>query len=106
MKQQQQWRTDQLEEMLSSRSSPRLPAYIRLAHPDGVDAEVREMAMLARHLQTSPALRPAPAFAQRLEQRVVAHSISYTQTKAARNTWRWLFGEGSTLHIRLALAAL
>lgn len=107
MKQQQQWRTDQLEEMLSSRSNPHLPAYIRLAHPDGVDTEVREMAMLARHLQTSLALRPAPAFAQRLEQRVLAHSISHTQTKAVRNKRRWLFGGGSAPHIRLlAFAAL
>jgi hypothetical protein len=106
MNQQQQWRTDQLEEMLSSRSSLRLPAYIRLTHPDDIDAEVREMAMLARHLQTSPALRPAPAFAQRLEQRVLAHSISHRQTKATRQKWHWLLGGGSAPHIRLALAAL
>jgi hypothetical protein len=106
MKQQQQWRADQLEEMLSSRSSLHLPAYIQSAHPDGVDIEVREMAMLARHLQTSPALRPAPAFAQRLERKVLAYSISRMQTKGAPGKWRWLFGGGSVSHIRLALVAL
>lgn len=114
MKQQQQRRIDQLEEMLSSRSNPHLPAYIQSAHPDGVDIEVREMAMLARHLQTSSALQPTPAFVQRLERRVLTYNISHMQAKAARNKWRWLFGRGSAPNIRttniritrLALAAL
>ena len=115
MNQQQQQRIDQLEEMLSSRSGSRLPAYMRSAYPDGIDIEVREMAMLARHLQVSSALQPTPAFVQRLERRVLAHNISHMQTKAARNKWRWLFGGGSALQpntntniqiIRLAFVAL
>ncbi len=81
MKPQQQHRADQLEELLSSHSDQNMSAQMRPGVSDGVDPEVREMARLAQHLQASPPLLPDPVFAQRLERKVLAHSLRHAQTR-------------------------
>ncbi|HEY7416312.1 MAG TPA: DUF5667 domain-containing protein [Ktedonobacteraceae bacterium] len=103
MKRQQQQRVDQLEELLSSRSSC---SEMRSANSDGVDNEVREMAMLARYLQTAPDLQPLPAFALGLERKVLAQSIRRRQAKEAQGRWHWLFGKGRVPRMRIAIAVL
>jgi hypothetical protein len=75
MKPQQQHRADQLEELLSSHSDQNMSAQMQSGVSDGVDPEVREMARLAQHLQASPSLMPDPVFVQRLERKVLVHSL-------------------------------
>jgi hypothetical protein len=81
MKPQQQHRADQLEELLSSHSDQNVSVQMRPGVSDGVDPEVSEMARLAQHLQASPPLMPDPVFIQRLERKVLAHSLRHAQTR-------------------------
>ena len=105
MKPLQQHSADQLEELLSSRTGQNSSAQLRPVVPNGVDAEVSEMVELAGRLQASPAVVVDTAFAQRLERKVLAHSVRYnTQTKATGRNWHWLFGRAP--HIWVTLAAL
>jgi hypothetical protein len=104
MKRQQDHRTDELEELLSSHSGQNLSVQLLPGVPNDVDPEVGEMVTLARNLQASPSLIANPVFAQRLERKVLAHRVRYTQTKASGGSWRRLFG--MALHMRIVLASI
>ncbi len=104
MKRRQDHRTDQLEELLSSHSGQNLSAQLLPGVPNDVDPEVREMVTLARNLQASPSIMANPVFAQRLERKVLAHHVRYTQTKASGGSRRWL--SGMALHMRIVLASI
>ena len=92
MKSQQEHRAEQLEGLLSSRANQNVSAEFHAATTEKVDAELSEMVVLAQYLQASPALTADPAFAQRLERKVLAHSVRQMQMKAAQKKGHWLFG--------------
>jgi len=103
MKPLQQYPADQLEELLSSRMGQNSSVQLRPVVPNDVDAKVREMVALAERLQASSALMVDPAFAQRLERKVLAHSVRYnTQTQARGRNWHWLFGRTPRVWVTFA----
>ena len=106
MEPQQEHRADQLEELLSSHLDQNSAAQMRPAVPDGVDSEVREMAMLAQHLQTSPSLLPDPAFVQRLERKILAHRVGHLQTNELRDKQHRLIGRVRVSHVQFVSAML
>src|SRR5579859_2050790 len=84
MKPQQDPRAEQLEELLSSRANRSESIQWPPAVPNAVDAELSEMAILARSLQASPSLTVDPDFAKSLERKVLAHNARQRQTAAAK----------------------
>jgi Domain of unknown function (DUF5667) len=102
MKPRQDHRADQFEELLSSCSGQKPSAELRSVVPDDVDTEVSEMVTLARHLQASPSLVADPAFAQRLERKMLAHSIQHRQKRASRANRNWLFGRTPRVWVTFA----
>lgn len=98
--------TDQLEDLLSSRTGQNSSAQLHPVVPDSIDAEVSEMGALARHLQASPSLAVDPAFAQRLERKVLAHSVQHAQMQASRRNWHWLLGRVPRTWIAFAVLLL
>lgn len=105
MKPQPQHHADQLEEMLSSLEQ-NVPEHSRSIVSDGVDPEVRELVLLAQQFRASPSLMPDPAFAQRLERKVVAHTVRHAQAQRTQPKWGWLIGWNRIPRAQIVLGAL
>jgi Domain of unknown function (DUF5667) len=105
MEPQQEHHANQLEELLSSHSGQN-SAHMRPVVPDDMDSEVREMAMLAQHLQTSPSLIPDPAFVRRLERNILAHRVDHLQTNELHDKRHRLTGKVRVSHVHFVSAML
>ncbi len=55
------------------------------------DPEVDALAALARHLQSAPPLQVDPAFARRVEGRILARNAALYRKQSAPSWWSWLF---------------
>lgn len=103
MKPRQEQHVELLEELLSARADQNVSAQQhQAAAPNSVNAELSEMAALARYVQTTPSLRADPAFATRLERKLLAHNVRHMQTKAANRKGHWLFGWAPQMWIAFA----
>ena len=106
MRPQQQYRVDQLEQLLRAHSNQGGAAFIQPGVSAGVDDEVQAMAQFAQQLRASSSLLPDPAFAQQLERKILAHNVRYAQAKKTKNRWSWLFSEKGVPRVQFVLATI